>query len=132
MKRKFLISAFFIFGIQISFACSQKPQEFGVLEGHVTIGPLVPVIREGETEPTAAPEVYAAREIVIFEEDGKTEIMRVKIDASGNYRAELPVGIWVVDINRSGIDSAPNLPKKIVIADQGVISLDIDIDTGIR
>ena len=132
MERKFLLSAIFFVGIQLSSACSQKPQEYGVLEGHVTIGPLAPVIREGETDPTPAPEVYASREIVIYKEDGKTEIMRAEIDTSGNYRAKLPVGLYIVDINHSGIDSAANLPKKIEVTNQGVISLDIDIDTGIR
>lgn len=114
------------------FACSQGPKAFGTLEGHVTIGPLVPVVREGEPEPTPAPEVYEARKIVVFEENGETEFMRVRIDTNGNYTAKLPVGIYVVDINRIGIDSAANLPKKIEITEQGVTRLDIDIDTGIR
>lgn len=114
------------------FACTQSPQEFGVLEGRVTIGPLVPVKREGELEPTPNPEVYAAREIVVYKENGKTEFTRLKIDVSGNYRAELPVGIYIVDINHSGIDTAVDLPKEVEITNQGVTRLDIDIDTGIR
>ena len=36
-------------------ACSTIPQETGILEGQGTIGPLVPVVREGELEPTPAP-----------------------------------------------------------------------------
>ena len=91
-----------------------------------------PVVREGEAEPTPGPEVYAAREVVVFEEDGKTEFTRIKIDAKGDFRAELPVGTYVLDINHSGIDIAKDLPKEIVITDQGVTRLDIDIDTGIR
>jgi hypothetical protein len=89
-------------------------------------------VREGEAEPTPAPEVYAAREIVVFEEDGKTEIARLKIDANGNYRVELPVGTYIIDINRIGIDTAAGLPKEIEITSLGVTRLDIDIDTGIR
>ena len=46
-------------------SCSQGLTEFGVLEGQVSIGPLVPVMREGEDPPTPAPEVFAAREIVV-------------------------------------------------------------------
>lgn len=132
MKHHLVYLAFFILGASSLFACTQGPQEFGVLEGHVTIGPLVPVLREGEEEPTPAPEVYAAREVVIFEEDGKREFIRLKIDAKGNYRAELPVGTYVVDINRIGIDSAAGLPKQVEITPQGITRLDIDIDTGIR
>jgi hypothetical protein len=113
-------------------ACSLIPQETGILEGQVTIGPLVPVVREGELEPTPAPEVYAAREIVVYKKNGKTEVTRLEIDASGWYRGELPAGVYVVDINRSGIDSASGLPKEITITANAVFRLDIDIDTGIR
>ncbi len=132
MKRYLLYLTFLTLGASSLFACTQSPQEFGILEGHVTIGPLVPVIRVGEVEPTPAPEVYAAREVVVFQEDGKTEFVRLKIDANGNYRAELPVGTYIVDINHIGIDNASDLPKEIEITNQGVTRLDIDIDTGIR
>ena len=132
MKRYLLYLAFITLAALSLFACTQSSQGFGILEGHVTIGPLVPVVREGELEPTPAPEVYATREVVIFREDGKTEFARLKIDASGNYYAELPVGTYVVDINHIGIDTATNLPKEIEITNQVVTKLDIDIDTGIR
>jgi len=102
------------------------------LEGHVTIGPLVPVVREGEPEPTAAPEVYASRQIVIYAQDGRTEIARVQIDANGNYRVTLPVGTYVVDINHVGIDWGIDLPKTVEIVSQQVTRLDVEIDTGIR
>ncbi len=121
-----------IFAASILGACASSSPETGTLEGHVTIGPLVPVVREGEAEPTPAPEVYAAREVVVFEEDGRTEFARVKIDATGNYRVELPAGTYVVDINHLGIDTAAGLPQEIEITGQAVTRLDIDIDTGIR
>jgi hypothetical protein len=113
-------------------ACSPAPKETGILEGRVTIGPLVPVVREGEPEPTPAPEVYAAREIVIFNQNGKTEVVHITIEPDGTYQAELPVGIYVVDINHGGIDRAEGLPQEISIKPDSVTRLDIDIDTGIR
>lgn len=117
----------------VSFAsCNQGPQEFGILEGKVTIGPLVPVLREGEVPPTPAPEVYSAREIVVYKKDGVTEFARLQIDSNGTYHGELPVGTYVIDINRIGIDSAANLPIEIKITTISKTTLDIDIDTGIR
>ena len=113
-------------------SCTLGPQEFGVLEGQVTIGPLVPVMREGEDAPTPAPEVYAAREIVVYKKNGKTEFTRLQIDSNGWYQGELPVGTYVIDINRLGIDSAAGLPKEIEIKPNSVITFDIEIDTGIR
>ena len=132
MKRIIFCLTVFSLGATILCACSQATQELGVLEGHVSIGPLMPVVREGEVEPTPAPEVYAARAVVIFLQDGKTQVARVKIDPSGDYRAELPVGTYVVDINHAGMDTAAGFPKEIDITHQGVTQVDIDIDTGIR
>jgi hypothetical protein len=117
----------------ISFtSCALGPTEFGLLEGQVTIGPLVPVMREGEDPPTPAPEVYAAREIVVYKKNGVTEFTRLVIDSNGWYQGELPVGIYVLDINRIGIDSAADLPKEIEISTDSTTRLDIEIDTGIR
>jgi hypothetical protein len=113
-------------------SCMPVPLETGTLEGHVTIGPLVPVVREGEPEPTPAPEVYASRQIVIYAKDGRNEITRVEIDAQGNYRVELPAGTYVVDINRMGIDRGIDLPTKVEILEGATTRLDVEIDTGIR
>ena len=113
-------------------SCAEAPVEFGVLQGQVNIGPLVPVMREGEDPPTPAPEVYAAREIVVYKKNGKTEYTRLQIDSTGWYRGELPVGVYVIDINRIGIDSADGLPKEITISVNSPTRLDIEIDTGIR
>ncbi|MCJ7735039.1 MAG: hypothetical protein MUP11_10875, partial [Anaerolineales bacterium] len=85
-------------------SCSPGPREFGVLEGNVNIGPLVPVVREGEDPPTPAPEVYAAREVVVYKKDGKTEFTRLQINSTGGYQGELPAGTYVIDINHLGID----------------------------
>ena len=119
--------------LSVSFvSCNQGSQELGILEGKVTIGPLVPVLRDGEIPPTPAPEVYSSREIVVFEKNGETEFTRLQIDSKGTYRGELPVGTYVIDINRIGIDSAANLPIEIKITSTSKTTLDIDIDTGIR
>jgi hypothetical protein len=112
--------------------CAPPPKETGILQGHVTIGPLVPVVREGEPEPTPAPEVYASRQIVIYAADGQTEVTRVQIDGQGNYQVGLPVGTYVVDINRAGIDRGIGLPATVQIEANEVTRLDVDIDTGIR
>lgn len=127
----YLLSITFLIIVLLT-ACATPPQQTGTLEGHVTIGPLVPVVRQGEPEPTPAPEVYAAREIVIYAQDGQTEITRAQIDPHGNYRLTLPVGMYVVDINHLGIDQGIGLPQTVEITSQQVTRLDIEIDTGIR
>jgi hypothetical protein len=113
-------------------ACALGQKEFGVLEGQVSIGPLVPAVQAGEPDPTPAPEVYAARNIVVFKKTGVTEYMLLEIDSTGRYHAELPAGIYTIDINHLGIDRADNLPLEITIIPDQITVLDINIDTGIR
>jgi hypothetical protein len=113
-------------------SCTPGPRHTGILEGQVTIGPLVPITREGEAPPTPGPEVYAERKIVVYEQDGVTEVARLQIDSHGNYRAELPAGFYVIDINHAGIDRAADLPKEIEITEGGTTVVNVDIDTGIR
>ena len=118
--------------IVLSASCTPVPEEEGILEGHVTIGPLVPVVQDGGPEPTPAPDVCAGRQIVIYAQDGQTEITRVQIAARGNYRVTLPVGTYVVDINRLGIDRGIELPKTVRIVGGQTTRLDVEVDTGIR
>jgi hypothetical protein len=113
-------------------ACTPTARATGAIEGHITIGPLVPVVREGEAEPTPAPEVYAAYPLVIYEQDGKTEVERVTADADGNYRVVLPAGTYVVDTIRQGVGGAGKLPREVNVVAGQVTRLDVDIDTGIR
>ncbi len=108
------------------------PEEHGILQGNVNIGPLTPVLQEGIPEPTPDASVYATRQIVIFSQDGKKEITKVPIQPDGSYSIELPPGKYLVDINHSGIDFSKDLPVVVEIKKDQIFSLDIDIDTGIR
>jgi hypothetical protein len=106
--------------------------QLGYLEGHVNIGPLVPVARADVPPPTVPPEVYASRSINIFRSDGATLVLNVKIGPDGNYRVGLAPGTYVVNLARSGIDRADELPQQISIESGKTVRLDISIDTGIR
>ncbi|MEA1979236.1 MAG: hypothetical protein U9N80_15205 [Chloroflexota bacterium] len=127
IKRTIFISLFILL-----FACQVAPTPEGILKGHVSIGPLQPVVREGVPEPTPNPEVYAARQVVIFDQRGRKENARASINAAGDYEIALPAGIYLVDINHSGIDFAKGLPAQVEISPNEVTLLDIAIDTGIR
>lgn len=114
-------------------ACAvAAPAETGTLAGRVTIGPLQPVMQVGVPEPTPAPEVFAARWVVVFDARGEDEIATALLGPDGRYAIDLPAGRYVVDINRAGIDSAAGLPLEVEILPGETTILDIDIDTGIR
>ncbi len=113
-------------------ACSLPSGGSGILQGQVSVGPLVPVVGPGVEIPTPGPEIFEGREIVIFNEKGTREFQRVQIVAPGYYQVTLAAGRYLVDINHLGIDHAAGLPAVVEIIEEQVTVLDIDIDTGIR
>jgi len=103
----------------------------GTLPGQVTIGPLCPVERPDQP-CTPTPEAYAARKVLVLTADGATRIATASLNQTGYYRVELEPGTYVVDINHVGIDRSPDMPRTITLAAGETVTLEIDIDTGIR
>jgi hypothetical protein len=139
MKRFFNIVAIAILLIlagALAISCQSGAQETATLKGTVTIGPLTPVERPGVT-PTAPPEVFAARKVMVYDASGQKLVREVAITqigqtATGSYTVELAPGTYNVDINRLGIDRAAGLPREVTLAAGQTVTIDIDIDTGIR
>lgn len=117
-------------------ACQPAAVGTGLLQGTVTIGPIFPVERPGENPPVL-PEVFTARKVMVYDKSGKKLVREVAITqidatATGYYTAQLDPGTYTIDINRLGIDRAADLPRKITITADETVTLNIDIDTGIR
>ncbi len=117
-------------------ACQPGGAETVLLQGAVTIGPISPVVRPGETTPVP-PEVFSSRHLVIMDETGKhlvREVYFTQIDsgATGYYTAQIAPGTYVIDINHAGMDRADGLPVQINAAADETITIDVNIDTGIR
>jgi hypothetical protein len=68
----------------------------------------------------------------VYAGTGSRLLKEVDIDPNGVYRVELQPGDYTVDINRIGIDSSSDVPRRVTIAAGETLQLDIDIDTGIR
>ncbi len=130
MTKSFVLLAVIIIGLLLA-GCAGETLETGTLEGTVTIGPIWPVVPP-EGNPPIPPEVYEARKVMIYDKNGNKLIKQVDLDYGGHYRVELKVGVYTIDINRIGIDSSSEVPKKIEIRPGETVELDIDIDTGIR
>lgn len=107
------------------------PPTFGTLEGEVEIGPICPVEREG-IPCSVPPEAYTSRQIVIYEEDGVSEIVRMQLTADGTYKLSLPAGSYMLSIAQNGIDRSPELPVAIKILEGATTVFNFSIDTGIR
>ena len=117
-------------------SCQPGGPETVLLQGAVTIGPISPVEGPGENPPVP-PEVFAARKLIIYDESGKNLVREVYFTqigqgATGYYTAQLAPGTNVVDINHLGMDRADNLPQKISVSADETVTIDVNIDTGIR
>jgi hypothetical protein len=128
VRRLFLLTCLVV----LATACTSERQKTGALTGHVTIGPLQPVQREGEPEPTPAPEVYAAWQIVVYTLDMRKEVARAAIDDEGNYAIELRPGTYTVMAQQATGRGLPQGTYAVGITAGQTTQQDIDIDTGIR
>ena len=116
--------------------CQPGGPETVLLQGAVTIGPISPVERPGEN-PEVSPEVFSARKLMIYDASGKRLVREVYFTqigtgATGYYTAQIAPGTYTVDINHLGIDTADNLPQKITVSADETVTIDVNIDTGIR
>jgi len=130
MGKRFILLVVGIISLLLA-GCGGGDTQPGILEGTVTIGPIWPVERPGESPPIPC-EVYEARKVMVYDQKGSKLIKQVDLDCQGCYRVELKHGVYTVDINRIGIDSSSDVPKKVEIRPGETFTLNIDIDTGIR
>ena len=75
---------------------SIKAATEGFMEGHLKIVVIRAV--EPDNIPQPAPETYAEYPLIILSQDGKREIARLTADKSGNYRAALPPGAYILAV----------------------------------
>jgi hypothetical protein len=104
---------------------------YGRLSGLVKIGPICPVEQENNPCPTP-PSAYAARKILVMDEQGTKELFTVDINAQGLYVIDLVPARYLIDLKRAGIDRTSDLPKVVEIHKNSVTTLNVSIDTGLR
>ncbi len=116
----------------VMIVTKEASQAAGILKGHVTIGPIEPVVQPGDDFEDIPPEVYDARKIMVYDASGEELIEQIDIGHDGNYSVELASGTYLIDINNLGIDYSDQVPVDVEILTGETVQLDIDIDTGIR
>jgi hypothetical protein len=138
MKNRRIIMLFIgiLLVILLAVSCQPGGAESVLLQGAVTIGPISPVEKPGECPPVP-PEVFSTRYLIIYDETGKKLVREVYFTqiaqgATGYYTAQIAPGTYTIDINHAGMDRSDNLPVKITVDADETVTIDVNIDTGIR
>jgi hypothetical protein len=91
--------------LTLAGSASVKAAAEGFMEGHLKIVVIRAV--EPDNMPQPSPETYAEYPLIILNQDGKRQIARLTPDKSGNYRAALPPGAYILALQeRSGEERA--------------------------
>ena len=93
---KYPIAASIFFVLVGTALINAAPQ--GFLEGHLKIVVIRAVEPDNMSQPTVAPETYGQYLLMILSQDGRNEIARLTADKSGNYRAALPPGAYILAV----------------------------------
>jgi len=123
MKRKLIWIGLFA-GAMLLTACGGD--KTGTLNGTIT---LKPVVSAGEIAPTPSPADFAARQVLILEGNGISEVMRADVDPNGFYSVILLPGVYVIDITHDGPAGTSGFPKQIQIIKGETLTLDATVQT---
>lgn len=113
----------------VAVACNAEVGQAGgggTIVGHVTLGPIMPVCREG----VPCDGVYKDANIEVRTKSG-TVAARAKTDANGDFRVDVPAGTYTV-----GVAVEAMLPRcseaEAVVSKGQTVQVAIDCDSGIR
>jgi hypothetical protein len=104
----------------------------GFVEGHLKIISPREVELANGTPASITAESYAEYPLIILSKDGKNEVARVTADKNGNYRAALPPGDYVLDVQRRAPGHVRAKPQRFTVVSNQTVRVDMDIDTGVR
>jgi hypothetical protein len=119
--------------LMLAGATSVKAAPQGFMEGHLKIVVIRAV--EPDNMPQPAPETYAEYPLIILSQDGKKEIARLTADKSGNYRATLPPGVYILAVQERpteerGVERIHANPQQFTVVSNQTVSVDITIFIG--
>ena len=112
--------------------CSANAQSPGFLEGHLKIIASREVELADATPSENAADNYAGYPLIILSRDKQKEIARITADENGNYRASLPPGDYVLDVQNRRRRHVRATPQPFTMAANQTVRVDMAIDTGVR
>ncbi len=127
---KYLGSTFVIF--LVAGVASINAESQGFMEGHLKILSARGVDLGDENAATVTTENYADYPLLILSRDKQKEIARITADTNGNYRAVLPPGDYVLDVQgRTQGHTRGHLrakPQPFTVVSNQTVRVDMEID----
>ena len=99
------------------------------MEGHLKILSSKPVDLGDENAATVTAGNYADYPLLILSGDGQKEIERITADTNGNYRAVLPPGDYVLDVQGRTRGHLHAKPQQFTVVSNQSVRVDMNIDT---
>jgi Carboxypeptidase regulatory-like domain len=128
---QYLVSACVFLLLAGSASINAAPR--GFVEGHLKIvSPKEVELADGSPPADVATVNYAEYPLIILSKDGKNEVARVTADKNGNYRAALPPGDYVLDVQRRAPGHVRAKPQRFTVVSNQTVRVDMDVDTGVR
>jgi hypothetical protein len=132
MFLKYLIAACTLLGLTGAALIKAAPP--GFIEGHVKIFPLreVNLADDAKAANAEGAEAYSEYPLIIRSRDGEKVLAEVTADRNGNYRAALPPGDYILDVEGRAPKRVRAEPQPFTIVSNQTVHVDMNIDTGIR
>lgn len=135
MKNKYICGILIVIAIATAFILIKYSGIFkdevttSGIYGKVTLGPINPVIREGEENKNERP--FQAT-IIVKDKSGSREIKRFSSDENGDFRVYLAPGTYLLD--PLSVNSMPPTGKSeiVTVKPNEFIEVNISYDSGIR
>ena len=104
----------------------------GFIEGHLRIVFRTAAASDDMVEREVVPESYAAYPLVILTKEGRKEVARLTADASGNYRAALPPGDYVLDAPEQVARHIRATPQPFTVVSNQTVRVNITVFIGVH
>ena len=128
---KYLIGACTFLFVIGTGSINAAPQ--GFLEGQLKIvSPRAVEPSDNMPRPAVAPETYAEYPLIILRQDGKKEIAHVTPDENGNFRAALPPGDYLLDVQNRAAKRIRAQPQPFTVISNQTVRVDMNIVIGFR
>ena len=116
-----------IFLVLAGSATSSDALPSGVMEGHLKILSPNPVDLGNENAATVTAENYADYPLLVSSQSEKKEIARITADENGNYRAALPSGDYVLEVQGRARKHLRWKPQPFTVVSNQTVRVDMSI-----